>query len=449
MNQPQSEYLKMSNFQQMEADYALFDYKNEIQLPVWDILRYHVYWKYLSSNTNFSVNEKKRKSLKFYFNSLIILLSSSFSLIFRKKEYILFSYARNIDNKGLLFDIVSENIIKELEHKALIIGKRKAMPKYKHKTEFAFVNLLSRFIKTKSNLSKPFYETIQKAFEKEFEDVRFTYDELNGIYSQFQKEYHYYRCYFKYKKPKKVFFVQEGIQKGMIHAAHSLNIPIIELQHGIFNYEHPAYSYPVFITEKDDRVILPDLVLTFSNYWGKNMNLPARTISIGNDFFAEHLETQTDYSVLIISSVIHGEYLSKLAIEYADLHPDIKIIFKLHANEYREEDNYKKQFSRNKNIHIIKNERSVKELSACASLVVLISSTVLFEALQTNAKVGIYKRLNYDFLSDCFTLPNVYLLNSAENLHNAYLTEKKENNTSFFDKFDREQFTSLLTNNNL
>jgi hypothetical protein len=69
--------------------------------------------------------------------------------------------------------------------------------------------------------------------------------------------------------------------------------------------------------------------------------------------------------------------------------------------------------------------------------------------VQLGTKVAIYKVMNYESQSKCFEHPNVYLFNSIEELHEAYNAETKENNISFFDKFDREKFINLINKNNL
>jgi len=230
----------------------------------------------------------------------------------------------------------------------------------------------------------------------------------------------------------------------MMYAAKSLNIPIFELQHGMFNHSHPSYSYPASIKGKGDNVVLPDMLLTFSKYWGKGVNFPTEIISIGNDYFAARSESLTDNSILFISSLIHGKYLSELAVEYAQRNPNIEINFKLHPDEYSKENSYRKLFAVYENIHLLKSELPMNVLVSRSSLVVLICSTVLFEALHSNAKVAIYNKLDYETLSDCFSLPNVYLFDSTEKLHDAYLAEKKDNAVSFFDKFDKNLFHNLL-----
>jgi len=437
------DYKNKHQFLQMEESCALFDYK-ERGIPIWEIFRHYIYMRiYFPHQSTDTDLKKTKKSLYFYFNGLKILLYSVFSWVFYKKTNLLFECVRNVDTEGHLFDIVSENIIQELMPDILIVECVRVAQKkrYKYKAEYNFVNVVCSFLRTKHCLSQEIFLNIENAIDTTFGKNKITYEELNHLYIQFQKQYKYYKSYFKYKKPKRVFFIQNGIQKGMICAAKHLNIPIFELQHGT----PPGYVYPSNIKENDDRIIVPDAILTFSSYWGKNVNLPTLTIPIGNDFFAERTTCPEDHSILFISSSIHGDCLSEFVVEFARLHPEITINFKLHPSEFRKDDFYKKMFSLYDNIHIFKNELPVKTLSARSSLVVLIASTVFFEALHTNAKVGVYKKLDYESLSDYFTLPNVYLLDSVEDLHHAYCVEKKENTISFFDKFDKTQFYNLLT----
>ena len=437
--------LRLETFMQMETKYSLFEYKTDTGIPLWDVLRYHVIWNYQIGLGGGLPPRKKRFPVKSLFNAFKILILSLYSLFFRKKGNILFQYARNLDEQNLLFDIVSENVIQSIGiDNILLVEKKKISPKYKYQVETNFIYYLIPFIFNKKYLPKDFFNVIKTAMENTFGEMKFTYKELNKVYVRFLKEYSYYRFYLKYKRAQKIFFIQNGIQKGLIYASNSLKIPIFELQHGLINKEHPAYNYPPFIQKNDSRIIAPDFFLTFSNIWGRGMNIPMKTVAIGNNFFAQEIEEKNDHSILFISSSIHGVFLSDLAVGYAKSHPDININFKLHSNEYSRENYYKQRFNDYANIRILKNEFPVKLLIARSSLVVLIESTIFYEALQTQSKVAVYKVMGYEANSEFFSLPNVYLFDNVEGLHFAYLAEKKESKVLFFDKFDKDSFNRFL-----
>lgn len=104
------------------------------------------------------------------------------------------------------------------------------------------------------------------------------------------------------------------IQKGMIAAALDLNMQVVELQHGSFNREHLAYSYPSWV-HRSVYVIFPQFVLTLGQFWGTGMNIPAlKVVPIGNNCFVpDHSPVENDGSILFISSMIHGNDLAEVA----------------------------------------------------------------------------------------------------------------------------------------
>ncbi|MBN1462950.1 MAG: hypothetical protein JW922_04645, partial [Paludibacteraceae bacterium] len=285
---------------------------------------------------------------------------------------------------------------------------------------------------------------IEDALINTFGDLKISYDELNKLYNFFLKDYRYYRFYFKLKGVKRLFLVQNGIQKGLFAAANSLGIEIFELQHGSFGKDHLAYSYPSSINPASN-IFVPNYLLTFGKSWGKNMNIPMRVIPIGNDYFtSSHPKVISDDSVLFVSSIIHGEELSKLAVSLSRKYPNRKINFKLHTNEYFKISFYESLFKDYPNICILKNEKDLSELIANSTLVVLINSTVLYEAINQKVKVAIYKKINYLSQSDTFKLPNVYLFDNLDELQKAIDAEKKESDVVFFEKFDQELFYKLI-----
>jgi hypothetical protein len=435
----------IDDFFEMEKKYSLFDIKTKDNIYVWDIMRYDIY--YHSWNIIFAKkNKKNKKSFQFYINAIFILIKSFLSLMTKKRENIIFTNSRNQDKNGRLFDIVSNDIITELQDNVLIVEKKKVLNKYKYKIEYNFVNLMKRIIPAKK-LPVQTFNAINEIISENLNIHNITYKYLNNLYLQYQKEYIYYRTYFKWKRPKRIFFILNEIQKGLVAAAQSLQIPVFEMQHAAIDRTHAAYSYPNIITKNDNRVIIADYLLTFSDYWSNGFNIPTKALTIGNNIFAKKLNKTDiqDNSILFISSIIHGDYLSPIAIQYAQKHPNIEIKYKLHANEFKTEWQYKELFKNQKNISVIKNETPIDILIAKSKLVVLINSTVLYEALQMSTKVAIYKTMNYDTQFNCFKLPNVYLFDTTEELHEAYISEKQETNIVFFEQFNREVFMNFIT----
>ncbi|MDR2425279.1 MAG: hypothetical protein LBD59_11260 [Prevotellaceae bacterium] len=428
---------------EMEEKYSLFDIKTEEGIYIWDIMRWYVNRYIYIKYTRETVSTESAKSFRFYYKGMLIIIGSFFSWITKKRNNIIFSISRNLDRENMLYDIICDDIINLLQDDIIIIDRRKALPEYRYTIEYNLVNLIKRIFISKK-LSIDIFNTISHAMQSSFGEMQITYNELNKFYEDYQKEYKYYRFYFKWKKPKRIFICYD--EKSVIAAAHSLKIPVLELQHSYIGRYFIGFSYPNIITKHDKRTIYPDYMLTFSDYWGKEVNTPFYTYSIGNTYFS----TETDKlpanngSILVISNMIHGEILSQIILQYMQKFPDVHINFKLHPHEFKITTKYKEFFQNQKNITVLKNEIAMNVLIAQSNIVVLIDSSTFYEVLNIGAKAAVYKVMSYKNLSNCFSHPNVYLFDTIDELHNAYIAEKKENNITFFDKFNAEKLTSLL-----
>ena len=217
-------------------------------------------------------------------------------------------------------------------------------------------------------------------------------------------------------------------------------------KHGSFDRNHLVYSYPDIVPLVSN-VYMPDYFLTMGKSWGKGIYTPSQIIVTGNDYFiSQKYVEKSKKCLLFISTIVHGEKLSNLAIQFIIQHPDFCIKYKLHTNEYNMEAKYKSMFAPYPNIEILKNEIELGMLIARCEIVVLINSTVLYEALDQGAKVAVFKVMNYYSQSECFSFPNVFLFDTIEELEKAVSAEKKVSNIIFFEKFNKEKFKSLFEN---
>jgi hypothetical protein len=320
------------------------------------------------------------------------------------------------------------------------VEKKKTLTKYKYDIEYNFIDFLKQIIPAKK-LPVELYVQINTILKNELKTEAMSYHEINHLFRTYQKEYKYYRFYLKWKKPHKIFFVN-NLQKGLIAAAHSLQISAFEVQHCHINYAHMVYSYPDIVVKNDWRIIMPDYILTFADYWGTTgINVPTKLYSIGNNNFVPVIERNSMKDTILF---ISGVDISQIAIQYAQAHPEVMIRYKLHPNHYSNDNMYKELFKNYANISILKNETPVEILIAQATLVVLVASTVLYEALSLGTKVAIYKITPYETLSSCFSLKNVYLFDTVEELHQAYLADEQPTDVCFFEKFDKVKFNKII-----
>jgi len=125
----------------------------------------------------------------------------------------------------------------------------------------------------------------------------------------------------------------------LAEAAHTLGLPVVELQHGTVFRSHIAYNLP-----PNESVYRPDIFLAWGEFWKRGMrNYPAKTvICTGYPYFDHHLATcprkvsrEGVVRVLFVSQGTVGGALSEVAVRMAQrLPPDrFKVLYKLHPSE--------------------------------------------------------------------------------------------------------------------
>ena len=432
----------IDKFHKMELDYRLFQLGGKHDLPIWDIIRYDVYLKYLYPIKGL---EKLAKKQKRFFGNPLSLIKVFFSFIIRfiftKGSNIILTSSRYVNSNGEAFDKSGKPIIDALEKDILILE-----PSLHAKSAYPICydfSILFRKIYRSKNITESDYNKIKIALTNSFGKVNITLDEVNHIYHRFQSDSLFYRYFFFIKRTKRLYICQ-GNPKAQVFAAKINNIETFLVQHGRLEYDEIHCSYPSTIN-LEDNILFPDNLFTLGNYWGKNMNIPVKNIfPIGNDYFYQKPIAKEDGSILMISTIIHGLEMKKLTKDLAKGSPDLAITYKLHPNEFDFYDEYITYFSETKNVSVLTNEIDTNILISKARLVIIIISTVLYEALNQCKKVGVYKKMNYQNPDYLKNVPNLYFFNTVSELIKLLDKEPIDSNMSFYKPNDMQMINNLL-----
>ena len=232
------------------------------------------------------------------------------------------------------------------------------------------------------------YKSINKLYDaaKNFNDLRISdlvfmhVDYMNKvIVSKF------YYVLFKYLGVKRVFGVARTTFVSGSIAAHNLNIPVFEFQHGITFGETEYYSGP-----RCD-AIDPDFFLSFGDMWkGTQFGIdPNSIINIGWAY-KEEINSKSNYlqdSVIIISSPEISNQMLQVASELAQIYSNYTFYIRCHPYEKYD----KKQ---NMIVESIENlcmdDNSIDSAKALChyEFVIGSNSSVVYEALNMGKKVG-------------------------------------------------------------
>ena len=147
-----------------------------------------------------------------------------------------------------------------------------------------------------------------------------------------------YKIIFYIYKPKAIFLTCYYGKEGILLAAKNRKIPVIEIQHGIIGYKHPAYNHKILA-----RDYYPDYLLTFGesevnepseNFIFKNTQVYAigsHYINyIGNKKTSNPIETlikKYDFSIAVTMQSTIEEELLEFIKKAANL--DEKILYLL------------------------------------------------------------------------------------------------------------------------
>ncbi|MGJ8724709.1 MAG: hypothetical protein ACSHYB_09140 [Roseibacillus sp.] len=193
-------------------------------------------------------------------------------------------------------------------------------------------------------------------------------------------------------KLKAVFLVNSySGRERYIEAARALNIPIVELQHGLISKFHFGYSYP----EESFKTVVPNFFYSFGKYWEESVELPVpleRIFTIGYPYLENTLseferKKERTRQVVFISQGAIGDRLSTFAADLQDRLPGgWKIVYKLHP---REVNGWRERYSRlsESGIQVVeKDEPSLYQLFSESDIQIGVYSTALFEGIAFGCK---------------------------------------------------------------
>ena len=433
-------------FHKIEVKERLFNLKSSNGEFYWDLIRHDTFYK-IFNELNFDINSvssnrRKKGRFKNIFIFLVNFIYDIYYLFSHKNiEYLFFINSRaKVGNKFV--DTISNDYILNTNGGKFIIETNSSVlfsPYYKNTLKKLFSLFISKPINPGINLDKIF----TKYFKMDFSLNSFIYNVLRN----YNSEVVYYDFILKFLKPKKIFLVQNGIFKSIFYSASKNNVNVIELQHGAVNYLHPAYSYPTNIDKYlNNGIYLPTYIFSFSEYWFKDLQIPVKEIiPIGNNILANCSKPLIlGKSITFISSKEYQAIIEFYISYYLNENPNFRINLKLHPNQFSEKSKLINKYKNIKNIKIISNEISVCSLLNDSIEIVVVSSTIAYEALQFGCKVSILTASPRSFdLYDLFGHPNVKLINPSNGFYKSSIN-KLSNQSIFFRNFNKDKFKEFL-----
>ena len=435
----------ISKYHQMESNFRLFDLGKNEDLPIWDLIRVDMYYRYV-------YNYASNNNISGYTNLLygswprtIWVWIKSLPLFFKRNKIVFYSRPRDVRKDGKAYDKILNDMITTCpEDQRLIIGgiSHKGQISYNYYNINLLIYVLKLFIR-KYDLHKDWVYTVIAAFKSTYNVEIAPNDVIRLVnYNILQTKALF--ILFKWLKPRKIF--SSDPFKPIYAAAKKLGIQTYEFQHAGIFFDYLAYSYPAKIISTSN-IAWANNYVTFGTKWGINNNIPASIINLGNNEFKPVLFNRplNENYYLVISDDEHNNVLRPIALELSKRLEDSIIIYKLHPSEYNNISSYQEYFEGLSNVIIATNEYPLFDLIKYMNLMVLVYSSAFFEAISLNKKVAVLKHDTYYLLNDFVDAePNAKIVESIDDIIKFDKIPEMVCESSYYDSFNQNVAKKML-----
>lgn len=387
-NKTTKELKKVKEFAQMENEINLFERKYS-GYKYWHMLRFFCCEAAFSSRMNkdkqTKMQNKSKRNIFFYVKIICANIKTLIYYLFPKKCDILEFSISKLHNRFFTTLEFGKKTKTQLYRVDLAsFEKQKFIPSL-------YLTLLSKIKPINQDKKEDdFFNELENEITKRF-GQSFSATDMKITVINYVRKSNVYIKYFtrllKKSKCKAILLTcyYTSTYFYLIEAAHKLNIPVIELQHGVIN-NHIEYW---FEDTKRKYEYVPDYLLTFGNAHMQWIKLPdsEKSIAVGYPHQEQRLkeleDITTDEKMIVVYPKI-SNYFEKEISELADIitPKGYKVIVKMHPGEAKNYQIYYPVIAENKNIQIITDQtKDVYYWLKKGKFHVMASSTVGLEAM--------------------------------------------------------------------
>ena len=165
-------------------------------------------------------------------------------------------------------------------------------------------------------------------------------------------------------------------------------IKVLEAQHSIVGPYNPAYNYS-YSKDSEYAEYMPDIFMSYGEYWGKRLHIPVRIIPVGNPNFYKNASTKKEIKGRILIALSSDtSYWIEFIRDYISDNNEVDIVIKSHPliTEILKDFD---EFNEIKGIELVSKGNIYDYLSE-AEYVMSDKSTVLLEAYCMKKTVFVY-----------------------------------------------------------
>lgn len=440
-------YEKLFN---LESKYKLYNIKFRDKFSVWTAYRnYFESYDLIYKGFYKSSVEVIKPNLNYLINYINLFLRGNIFKLFRKKrDYIVLQHPRSSKNGE---DIYTKSIDENLSN-ILHISFSMGFSNLRDGT--IYLDTYKIMAKIASKIILPFLDnkkfTNYRFFLEELDSNEILYKKFKEYYIEFGFMYYFYYLLLSFHKPKVIFSVVYYENVAIVSAAKSLDIPVVEVQHGVIYKYHYGYSYP-YDDEKYTNVF-PNYIAVFSQYWHKNIPYPkeSKLLIFGNDYLSKNKQNfKKENSIVVVSQGIIGNYLTKFISKNIEDLREYKIYFKIHpseANIWRKNYPILNELSQKyQNLEIISNQRSIAELQDISKYQIGVFSTAIYEGIERDCDTFLLYVNGIEAMESLIVQDLAIAVHPEESL--ILLLEKNDRkrlvDVTFFEPFSNSFFTNF------
>ena len=405
----------------LEKKYKLFNYKID-NIYFYQLIRMEIYYYIVAKKKIFHQQPifKKKKIFKVIFFVLrdLFLVNKRKNLL--KRKICIISHQRKIENKdvytGYLKKIINNFTILHQSAGLNFLMDRNSINYDLYVLKKKFLSFF-KFFQNKNETIK-----IANIFKKSFLlDDNFN-DYLNSIINNKINSFRIGLDLLKKSNFKKIILVNSYANNHLIYAAHELNIPTIELQHGIINKNHLGYHYPK--VKKNSIKAFPEKLLLFGNFWKDKAEYPInrnQIIPLGYPHFDENLKKygkskKKKNRILVLSQQTTQKHL-RLFIKETLKKQIIYFTYKAHPKEdLQKAIIFFKKNNISQFVKVIPGNENIFKIFKKHKIQIGVFSTALFEGYSLELKTGVINLPGSESINFFKKYPNVQTIKNFNDL---------------------------------
>ncbi len=455
------------NFFELEKNIFLLKpkYKN---IFYWELIRFEIHREILIKKNLIKIPNKRIENKFYYIIKNIIKIIKYFfisnPLYSKKKDIFIFWHPRRkiIDNinTDIYTDYIKKNLKNNYQDFEPFIENRNSINNIYSKN-ILFLDSIQylkelfiipiKLSNKDSILINEINEKIQKIFQIKINLKKIIIKNLRWFI--FYK--YFFSFLFKIKKPKIILEVvgYQLINKAINSAAKKLNIPTIEIQHGVINKYHLGYS--IWYEKNIILDYFPDYIFTWWKYWNNICNYPKNVKTITTwfpyyevNFKKYNIKKQKKHNIVIISQWAIWEELWKKIYKVAKKLKNYNFYYKLHPWEFHKKE---KEFSflwNLENVKLISKEKNIYDLFEICSIQIWVFSTAIYEWLWFWLNTIIFNLAWVEYLNDLVKKNIVIKVDKPKEcikiIENQDFWESNKFNNKYF--FKKNAVNNIITN---